>query len=86
MAKYSVTADEYSAKDGKMYGVHAADCKDLAKRRIIADVNSVSEAAQEIANLYGGYGDNGDQPENEAHALLWTTIKACAKRAVKEAK
>ena len=80
MHKYSVTAEEYSAKDGTFYGVHAAGCKDLAKRKVIADVNSISEAAQEIANLYGGYGDNGDQPENEAHALLWTSIKSCTKK------
>ena len=80
MHKYSVTAEEYSLKDDTMYGVHAANCKDLAKRKVIADVNSISEAAQAIANLYGGYGDNGDQPENEAHALLWTSIKRCTKQ------
>lgn len=83
MSKYAVTAEEYSAKDGTMYGIHAAGCKDLAKRKIIADVNSISEAAQQIANLYGGYGDNGDQPENEAHALLWASVKACMKKQVR---
>lgn len=82
MNKYAVTS-EYGTKDGKMFAVHAAGCADLAKRKVIADVDSISEAAQEIANLYGGYGNNGDQPENEAHALLWTTVKACTRKAAR---
>lgn len=83
MNKYAVTAEEYPAEDGTFYGVHAANCKDLGKRKVIADVNSISEAAQAIANLYGGYGDNGDKPENEAHALSWTSVKACVKKEVR---
>ena len=72
-----------SGANGKLFAVHAANCADLAKRRVIADANDITEALQEVANCYGGYGDNGDQPKNEADTRLWTSVKACVKKAVR---
>lgn len=78
MKNLKVTTE--AGSDGKMFAVHAADCADLAKRRVIANASDITEALQEVANCYGGYGDNGDQPKNEADTRLWTAIKACTRK------
>jgi hypothetical protein len=81
MSKFKVTSEHTT--DGKMFAVHASECADLAKRTVIADAQSVSEAAQAIANVYGGYSDNGDAPRDEKHALSWATVKSCTRKAAR---
>jgi len=73
-----VLTSEESAS--KMFGIHADDCPDLAKRVIIGNGANLSEMGFRIAKIYGGYSDNGDAPTCEAHALSWATIKACARK------
>ena len=66
----------------KMFAVHAAGCADLAKRKVIGEGSTLVEMAFAIAKNYGGFSDNGDAPKDEAHALSWATVKACARKAV----
>jgi hypothetical protein len=68
----------------KLFAIHAHDCPDLSKRRCHAWAQDLSDAADQIAALYGGYGDGNDAPANAQHALSWATVKSCAKKILKE--
>ena len=69
------------------FAIHLFGCADIGKQRwAMQPVVTTEEIADAIAQNYGGYSDNGDAPVDATQALSWAIVKACAKRAVKEAK